>query len=256
GSGSDADGTITTYAWTRVSGPATFTLANSSAVTTGLSNLVQGTYVFKLTVTDNNGATATDNITVKVNAAPPPATVNQTPVARTESDIVLLLPVDSTLLHGNTSSDPDGVIVSYQWTQVSGPGQAVISNGNTSIAKVSKLTTGIYTFQLKVTDNKGASSVKTIKVTVENQKGTAGTLLIYPNPTQGPLTLQYTENANGKLRIQIYDANRRLMSDQVIDKNQVTVSQTIDVSNYGAGVYFVEILTDSNEKTVKQFVKM
>src|SRR5205085_406477 len=111
GSGSDPDGTIASYAWTRVSGPTTFTLGTANAATTTLTNLVQGTYVFMLTVTDNAGATASDNITVVVNTAP--VSVNQPPVARTESDIVLTLPVNFTLIHGNTSSDPDGVIVSY-----------------------------------------------------------------------------------------------------------------------------------------------
>ncbi len=68
GSGTDADGTITGYAWSSVSGPAGFTLGSANAATTALNNLVQGTYVFRLTVTDNSGVTATDNVTVAVNA--------------------------------------------------------------------------------------------------------------------------------------------------------------------------------------------
>jgi ribosomal protein L14 len=253
GSGSDPDGTIQTYTWTRVSGPTTFTLANATAMTTGLSNLAEGVYVFRLTVTDNSGATASDNITVTVNAA---SVANLAPIARTDNDIVLTLPVNTTPLHGNTSSDPDGVIASYAWTQVSGPGQATITNGLTSIATVSDLTTGIYVFQLKVTDNKGATSTKTIKVTVQNQHDTGGTLTIYPNPTIGTLNMQYTENANGKIRISIYDANRRLMRDEMVDKTQVSISKAIDVSGFGAGVYFIEVITADNAKEVKQFVKM
>jgi ribosomal protein L14 len=230
-------------------------LANTSSATTGLYNLVQGVYVFRLTVTDNRGATATDNITVTVNAAVP--TGNQPPTARTENDIVITLPVNSTLLHGNTSSDPDGVIVAYAWTQVSGPGQAAMGNGTTSIATVSDLTTGIYTFELKVTDDDGATSVKTIRVTVENQHGQDAIIKIYPNPSSGILNMQYVSNVNGKYRITIYDANRRLMRDEVIDKTQVSITKTFDVSIYDSGVYFIQILSaDTNEKTVKQFVKM
>jgi ribosomal protein L14 len=255
GSGTDPDGTIASYAWTRVSGPTTFTLANTNSATTGLYNLVQGVYTFRLTVTDNRGATATDIVTITVNAAPPPAG-NQPPVARTENDIVITLPVNSTQLHGNTSSDPDGVIVSYSWTQVSGPGQAVIGNGLTSIATVSDLTTGIYTFELKVTDNGSASSIKTIKVTVENQHSQTAFIKIYPNPASGVLNMQYVENANGKLRISIYDANRRLMRDEVIDKTQVSITRTMDVSMFESGVYFIQVTSPDNGKVVKQFVKM
>jgi ribosomal protein L14 len=255
GSGSDQDGTIASYTWARVSGPATFTLANTSSATTGLYDLVQGVYVFRLTITDNRGATATDVVTVTVNAAPPP-TGNQPPTARTENDIVLTLPANITLLHGNTSSDPDGIIVSYLWTQQSGPGQAVISNGQTSIATVSDLTTGIYTFELKVTDNGGASSIKTMRVTVENQRGQNAFIKVYPNPASGILNMQYVENTNGKFRISIYDANRRLMRDEVIDKTQISITKTIDISLFGSGVYFIQVTSPDNGTVVKQFVKM
>ncbi len=41
GTGSDVDGTITKYLWTRVSGPTTYTLANANAASTNLTNLVK-----------------------------------------------------------------------------------------------------------------------------------------------------------------------------------------------------------------------
>ncbi len=255
GSGNDPDGTIASYAWTKISGPTAFTIANTGSATTGLYNLVQGTYVFRLTVTDNRGATAIDNITVTVNAAV--AVGNIPPTARTENDITITLPVNSTQLHGNTSSDPDGVIVTYAWTQVSGPAQAIITNGASTVATVADLTTGIYTFELKVTDDDGASSTKTIKVTVENQQDPSAFMKIYPNPTSGILNLQYVENTNGKFRITIYDANRRLMRDEVIDKTQVSITKTMDVSNFGAGVYFIQVSSpDNSNRVVMQFVKM
>ncbi|AHM63155.1 peptidase domain-containing protein [Flammeovirgaceae bacterium 311] len=59
GSGSDPDGTISAYAWTRISGPAV-TLSNTNSQSLVLSDLLEGVYEFKLTVTDNSGATATD----------------------------------------------------------------------------------------------------------------------------------------------------------------------------------------------------
>jgi hypothetical protein len=189
-----------------------------------------------------------------VNAAVP--TANQPPIARTENDITITLPVNTTQLHGNTSSDQDGVIVSYAWIQISGPSQAVISSGTAAIATVSDLTTGIYTFELKVTDDDGASSIRTIKVTVENQHSLKAFMKIYPNPTSGILNLQYVENTNGKFRITIYDASRRLMKDEVMDKNQVSITKTMDVSLFEAGVYFIQITSPDNDKVVMQFVKM
>jgi ribosomal protein L14 len=255
GSGTDPDGTIVTYAWTLVSGPAGYTIANPNAATTGLYNLTQGVYVCRLTVTDNKGATASDNITITVNAALP--TGNLPPIARTENDITITLPANSTQLHGNSSSDPDGVITAYKWTQLSGPAQSTMASGAASVATVSNLTTGIYTFELKVTDDDGASSTKTIKVTVNNQQSPKAFIKVYPNPTAGILNIQYVENANGKFRLLVYDADRRLMKDDEIDKTQVSITQTIDVSLYGRGVYFIEIISpDGKNKTTVQFVKM
>jgi predicted esterase len=71
GSGShDNDGTITTYAWTKISGGSA-TITSPSATSTTVTGLTQGTYQFKLTVTDNNSATGADTVQVTVNAAAP-----------------------------------------------------------------------------------------------------------------------------------------------------------------------------------------
>lgn len=70
GSGSDIDGTISTYAWSKISGPAGYTIVTPSTASSVISDLTEGTYVFRLTVTDNNGATGTDDVQVTVSAAP------------------------------------------------------------------------------------------------------------------------------------------------------------------------------------------
>ena len=255
GSGTDPDGTIVGYNWVKVSGPATFLLSNASAASTPLSNLVQGVYVFRLTVTDNYGATATDNVTVTVNAAIPGA--NQPPVARTTADsIVLILPTNSTSLNGTTSTDADGVIAAYEWTQLSGPTTATISGAGVATTQVTGLTLGVYTFQLKVTDDDGASSTRAIKVTVKNSNGEGRYFNIYPNPATTSLTLQYFENGNGKFRISIYDATRKLVKDEFVDKTQVTLTETIDVSNLKNGMYFIQMVLSDGKTIAKQFVKM
>ena len=71
GSGSDADGSISSYAWTQLSGPVTGSIATPSSASTGVSGLsTAGTYIYRLSVTDNNGATAADTVSVTVNPAP------------------------------------------------------------------------------------------------------------------------------------------------------------------------------------------
>lgn len=70
GKGTDTDGTIASYAWSQVSGPNTASIPNNTYDTTRANGLVAGTYVFRLTVTDDDGATGTDNVTVTVEAEP------------------------------------------------------------------------------------------------------------------------------------------------------------------------------------------
>ena len=71
GSGSrDVFGSLASYAWTQVSGPNTATFADPDDVTASVSGLVAGTYVFRLTVTDNLGKQASDDVTVTVRANP------------------------------------------------------------------------------------------------------------------------------------------------------------------------------------------
>jgi predicted esterase len=70
----DADGIISAYRWRKLDGPATHSFSDSTAANTIVSNLSPGVYNFELSVTDNGGATATDNITVTVYAAFAPGT--------------------------------------------------------------------------------------------------------------------------------------------------------------------------------------
>jgi hypothetical protein len=170
GSATDIDNNIATYLWSKVSGPAgeTFTAANAAATT--VNNLVAGTYVFRLTVTDSTALSSTDEVQITVNNPP-----NVPPVVNAGADITINLPMDSVLLTG-TASDPDGSISSYAWAKASGPASYNILSPATAQTKVRSLTAGLYRFVLSVTDNSGAVSRDTVAVQVNglpNQAPTA-----------------------------------------------------------------------------------
>ncbi len=63
--------------------------------------------------------------------------------------------------------DSDGTIASYSWTKISGP-NATLTNSITSKMTASGLSTGVYVFRLRVTDNDGDSDSDYIKVTVNS----------------------------------------------------------------------------------------
>ena len=91
---------------------------------------------------------------------------NKPPIAVAGPDQVITLPIDSVLLDGRSSSDPDGSISNYLWTKISGPVSFNIIKPSDSITKVKSLVAGSYLFELKVTDNGGLSARDTMQVLV------------------------------------------------------------------------------------------
>ena len=137
---SDADGNISSYSWTKISGP--HIIYNCECIRfyyTGEYSY-PGTYSFRLVVTDNSGATDDDTIVVTVNAAPPPP--NIPPVANAGADQIITLPVSSVTLNGTASTDVDGTINSYAWSKISGPLSYSIANANAVSTLVSGLVAG------------------------------------------------------------------------------------------------------------------
>lgn len=173
GSGVDPDGNIVSYEWNQTSGPAQSKIVSVFSASTQVEDLVYGTYVFSLKVTDNNGATATDNLTITVNQAP---SANQPPIANAGVSQSITLPQNSVTLSG-AGSDPDGSIASYEWNQTSGPSQATIVSSTSAVTEAKNLLQGSYVFTLKVTDDKDASGISNLTITVNAA----------PLPNQAPI---------------------------------------------------------------------
>jgi hypothetical protein len=157
GSGTDSDGTIASYAWTQYGGaPAVITNAGSATAT--ISGLTEGKYYFRLTVTDNAGATHFDNMLVRVEG-------NIAPVANAGPNRTVVLPESSIMLYG-TGTDADGRVVEYLWTQYGGA-PAIISGASIPTPTISGLTAGRYYFRLTVADDDGATHYDNMLIRVE-----------------------------------------------------------------------------------------
>lgn len=163
GSGTDADGTITAYLWTKVGGPGQFTITSPTLAQTTVTNLIAGTYRFELKVTDNSGATAKDTASVIVLPKP-----NIPPVVSAGSDQTLKLPVNSTTVTG-TATDADGTITAHSWKKVSGPGSPVIKQPGSLQTAITGLIQGYYKFEFSATDNNGATTKDTVAIKVQPQ---------------------------------------------------------------------------------------
>ncbi|NJM24657.1 MAG: hypothetical protein HC859_03160 [Bacteroidia bacterium] len=113
GSGSDADGTIVAYSWSKVSG-ASIIMSGTTSRKMTLTSILAGDYTFRLTVTDNSGATASDDVKLTVTSL-----LNLQPVADAGGDKSITLPDNNTYLAGS-GLDADGSIASYNWSKTTG----------------------------------------------------------------------------------------------------------------------------------------
>lgn len=145
GSSSHDDGTIASFAWTQVSGPSTATLNGANTAILTASDLIEGVYKFRLTVTDDEGLTDIDDVFVTV-ASP-------LPTANAGADQSIVLPGQSSVTLTGSGTDFDGTIIAYQWAQVGGPSPATLTDADTATATASNLQVGTYIFELTVTDN-------------------------------------------------------------------------------------------------------
>ncbi|CAG9111892.1 unnamed protein product [Plutella xylostella] len=111
GSSSHDDHRIVAYTWHCVDGPTNSTIVGYNESVANATGLTKGQYVFSLTVLDDNGNSATDNVTVTVTQ-----NKNSPPKANAGGDQILSLPLPVLSLNGSASRD-DFRIVSWRWAR-------------------------------------------------------------------------------------------------------------------------------------------
>jgi hypothetical protein len=224
GSGVDSDGSISGYQWTQLSGE-TATINNSSAANT----LVQLPAVdeaqqleFQLTVTDNEGATDSDIMIVNLVLAtvdPETGDTNRHPIADAGQDQVVLGGQEVTLT--GAALDTDGQIQSYSWMQNSGPEEVTLSANDERIVTFTAPATGaeeLYSFDLLVTDNEGATDSDRVTVRVIDELQAPQGLVAESSTTEMSLEWSPVDGAEG---YNLYYANE-------------TFGEPADTENYAA----------------------
>jgi hypothetical protein len=242
----DTDGTITGYSWVQLSGNGGVTIQGSSQVQPAIFGMTPGTYVFQLTVTDNFGATGVATVTITVNAATVLA-----PVANAGTDTTIAFPADSVVLDGGGSTDPAGEALTYQWSQVSGPGTATLGSSGSVATTAGPLQAGLYVFQLKVTNTSGLSATSTVQVRVINNERIADSgnaqVMVYPNPVASTLTVKFTDpGTKGQILIKIIDMKGTPVMMQEAEVSGAALIN-FNVSGLAKGVYALQVIVGSKQ---------
>ncbi len=185
------------------------TTHNASALSAG---------VCAVTVTDDNGCTATASVTIQ-QPAPMQLTTSTT--------------------NGNAWVDTvtGGVApFTYLW-----------SNGAT-MQSMSGLSSGIYT--VTVTDNNGCTAATSVTVIGTGIHSAASeiTFSIFPNPATSEMVLTLAD-INAATTIEV----RNVLGQSLLSRNISSTQTRIDLSAFANGVYFVEVKQDG-KKAVRQVV--
>jgi hypothetical protein len=146
----DPDGTIVSFVWNE----------DGLQIATGVNPTVvlsTGKHSITLTVTDNEGLTDTDTVTIIVSP------FNQPPIADAGPDQTITDKDrdgnEDVTLDGSDSLDPNGIIVSFIWSE---DGLQIATGVNPTVV----LSTGTHSITLTVTDNDVLTDTDTVTITV------------------------------------------------------------------------------------------
>ena len=243
GIGNDPDGTIASYQWTQVSGPAV-TLSNANTATASfIAPTVSGVLIFNLKVTDDGGGIANDTLVI---------TVNTPPTANAGTDFAVS-PLQTVQLNAGQSYD-DTLIATYAWTQISGP-TVTLANANTATPFFTAPSTygASMIFQLTVTDTEGASSSDSVVVSVSAKPIVDAGNDLYFNPNQVVNLSAIASDLDGSISsyqwTQTYGFSVSL-------SNATTANASFTAPNYGTSYTFKITVTDNNGQTATDTVNV
>ena len=174
--------------------------------------------------TDGNGCTSSASVSITLN-----------------SEIV----VTSTVVHETTGNDGSITLAvsggngsyTYDW-----------SNGSTT-QNQSGLSAGDYT--VTITDSDGCET--SLTVTVSSTVGIAGNteklFSIYPNPTNGNVTVSLTSKDQFE-KIILTDALGKVVGYYEITNSEIS----LDMSNLERGLYFIRLINDKNNSHTERII--
>jgi N-acetylmuramoyl-L-alanine amidase len=205
-------GTTYTYSVKAKNSTGTTTNANGTLTTTSI-NCPPGTFTLTATPTCSGTASAIDlTWTASVNATSYDIYRNGNLYASDVTGTSFL----------NTYLITAGATYTYSVKAKNSVGSVNNSNGTTSVTAISCAG--------KIEDN----SVK-------------AEITVYPNPTDGIFSLDINSSKDKKIDYQIFDENGKMLKEYSNQAHQENAINTIDISNYPSGIYFIKINIENQE---------
>lgn len=203
--------------------PYTYTWSNgaSTAIVTGFS---AGTYT--VTVTDNNGCTATSSVTITQPSAIT-APGNITNEVWGNDGAVDITPAGGTAPY------------SFNWSN------------SASTEDIANLAGGTYTVTITDDNNCTQSFTYTVvsQLGIDGETTGLGTINFYPNPSNGQLNMSVAGFTGGTLQLDVLDMNGKVVFVKQIKNAPESFIQEMDLRALTMGTYFIRVTSDNGVHT-------
>jgi hypothetical protein len=249
----DPDGTIATYQWTKIAGPASYTLSDAAAAAPAVSDLVIGTYQFELASTDNLGATTKDTVTINSGVTLLP--VKWLYFRGKNNGHTNLLTWATENEYGNDHFEIEKSTDGHSFMTIGaikGYDLSLLTKEyNFTDGQVSQSTVWYRLKQISKDGKTGYSPI--ISITGNSRPG--GAISYFPNPVSTHVTITVNDKPTGLLRLTLYSLDGRLVKQQQLLKQQEYITTDLDMKKLTSGVYLLEVTIDDKLREVRKIVK-
>jgi Secretion system C-terminal sorting domain len=109
-------------------------------------------------------------------------------------------------------------------------------------------------YRLRTIDLDGSFEMSNT-VYLRRNKGSLAVNNVFPNPTEGEITVQYEVEKASKLQFSIVDELGRRLSTKIIEAVSGVNNQVLDLADFPAGMYLLLIDETDGKRTIRKIVK-
>ena len=122
-----------------------------------------------------------------------------------------------------------------------------------------QLNTAVYNINLSYLGGVAGASSSMLSCPAPPKLGdiipTIGSIVAYPNPTEGQLNIRFVTENDGKVVVRLFDALGKIVFNETETAFEGINERTYDVSNLSKGVYMLNVQVNGMTETIRVVVK-
>ena len=245
-------GSIVSYNWSKISGPASFNINSPATAVTKISGLVLGTYVFQLRATNLAGLTATDSIRVFVTSVILPVKLLSFSAFTVTNNVQLQWQATTEInsSHYLIERSIDSRIFETVGTVTSNNNSGSVSNYTITD---SKPFTGVVYYRLVMVDKNGSVAYSKIVPVNRNNTRTFSVDNILLNSFESAVKINISSTKQQQMKMVIVDVNGRVIVNKSVGLIQGSNNIVTAMPAVSKSLYYVKVVIN-DEAVVKSIL--